>query len=160
LRRTLKAKSQKLLMLIGMIAFVALIGLSALSCEQDSGGGDNNGGNTNYSLDGFWGVPDGTVFRISGSNGYYEQFGSNITPLWQNAIDKGIVSIGAHKFRYITKTGDRTWSGQAIGIYYYNNNPNVAYEGEWGNVTFNMSADGQTFQEYWSEGVTNYTRIR
>jgi len=60
---------------LGIIAIVAIIGITLVSCgDKDSGnssgggGGGGGGGNSSSVLDGTWSKPDNTAIRFSGGN--------------------------------------------------------------------------------------------
>jgi len=95
-----------------------------------------------YSLDGIW-VSGGTQIIVSGNTGVFGAFGSP-SSLWQSAIDKGYIKVSDQYWKSLTNTGNLTWSGQCLAVTYNTSNPNVATGTTWGNVTFTLSADGQT----------------
>jgi hypothetical protein len=101
------------------------------------------GSNSTTSLDGVWQRPGGHIVSISGSTGIFVQIDSGAP--WQDAKSKSWVSIGGQKFKNLTKTGDRTWTGQEITVQYNNSNPNIATGTTWYDTTFTLSADGQSF---------------
>jgi hypothetical protein len=146
--RTLKAKSQKFLMLIGMIAFAALIGLSAVSCIIDTRSNDDNGGSATYSLNGVWRENTGRrVITISGSTGTLTDYDtSTLSTLGWDAWNKKYLAIGETHWRNLTKKGDRTWSGQWKVITYNRYYPNVATGTDWESGTWWLSADGQKLE--------------
>jgi hypothetical protein len=123
MQNILKAKSGRLFSLIGMIALVAIIGLSSVSCvinvPDDA---------PNYSLDGNWDldfIGSGNSIRINGSTAV--STGINTTdPLILSAVNKGYFNVGSTIMRNITKTGDRTWTCQHLMILRSSANSNVA----------------------------------
>jgi len=89
------------------------------------------------SLDGLWqSGTNGGIQRISGRSGVFAQIDPSRE--WQNAVANGVVKVGDPVFRNITKTGDLTWTGEVSVL---SNN-----RMSWTNVTFTLSADGQTCQ--------------
>jgi len=103
----------------------------------------NNGAIT-YSIEGVWEITDGTQITISGSTGIYKVFGGDYSslPLFADAKNKGYIKLGDQFWRYITSTGNLTWSGQELGVTWSGNN-NIATGTGWTNCTFTMSADGR-----------------
>jgi hypothetical protein len=136
----------------GIIALAAVIGFSMAACD-DGGGNDNTpgGGTTTYSLDGYWEMGNagyaGLVVNIIGSTGVVTQINNSSNALTQSAIDNGYLKVGTQWFRNLSKTGDRTWTGQTLSIQYYTSAPNVAVSTTWVNCTITMNANGQSFQE-------------
>jgi uncharacterized protein (DUF2147 family) len=112
------------------------------------------GSTTTYSLDGFWKYEHGDmIITISGSTGVFTQF-NNPTGLTQDALNKGYISVGSQFLRNLTKTGDRTWTGQHLEITFNTSSPNVATGTTWKNDTITLSTDGQTFQVFESGNST------
>jgi hypothetical protein len=107
----------------------------------------------NLSLDGTWKRGDGPVYSINGSTGVFTQLN---WPLYQNAASKGYISIGGQAFRYLSKTGDRTWTGQLNMVVFYENAPNVAIGNSWENTTITMAANGRTFESTAGGTFTRY----
>jgi len=112
-----------------------------------------------YSLDGVWENSVGGRITVSGSTGVRNAFWSPLSALAQDAINKGYYSLGEQCWRNITSTGNLTWSGQAKGVTYNTSNPNVATGVAWNNITFTMSADGQTLTEVTSSSSGTSTVI-
>jgi roadblock/LC7 domain-containing protein len=146
-----KTNEANILRLLGIIALVAVIGFSTVSCsiipDDDT---------TTYSLDGIWradrGVSDHIV-TISGSTGVFTQISS--LAAWQDAINKGYVKAGDQKFRNITKTGDRTWTAQGYNVVYNTPSPNVAIDARWSDTfTITLNANGLSF----SDGSITWTK--
>jgi hypothetical protein len=133
----------------GIAAIVAVIGFSFTACDDGSTGGGDGG--TTYSLDGYWELGGagyaGLIVNITGSTGVVTQINNSSNALTQSAIDKGYLKVGDQWFRNLSKTGDRTWTGQTLSIQYYTSAPNVAVSTTWGNCTITMNANGQSFQE-------------
>jgi hypothetical protein len=101
-----------------------------------------------YSLDGVW-KWGSWIVTINGGSGVVTQLPSGTTGLTLDAINKGYVKVGSAFFRNLSKTGDRTWSGQTSFIVYNTSNPNAAIGTGWDdNRTFTLSADGQSFQVF------------
>jgi hypothetical protein len=132
----------------GIVAFVAIVGFSLTSCIINVP--DDK---PNTSLDGTWRRGDGPVYSINGSTGVFTQMN---WPLYQNAANKGYISIGGPAFRYLSKTGDRTWTGQLMMVEFYTNAPNVAVSSSWENTTITMAANGQTFESTAGGTFTRY----
>jgi hypothetical protein len=110
----------------------------------------DNGGRQTYSLDGVWQLGSGTnsmIVAISGSTGVFANITSGSYALLQDALNKGYIKIGDSNYRNLTKTGDLTWTGQALGIRQDNSNPNVAIGTNWENDTITLNANGQTFTD-------------
>jgi hypothetical protein len=146
------------LRLIGIIAFVAVMGFSLAACDDGNGaggtggGGQNPGGGgsnpTNYSLNGVW-KWQGWIVTINGSTGIVTQLPSGTNGATLDAINKGFVKVGSTFFRNLSHTGDRTWTGQESDVQKSDSNPNVAVGTGWsGTFTFTLSADGQSFQVF------------
>ena len=136
--------------IVGIIAFVAVIGFSVIACDMGMGGG---------GLDGDWRAPSaGYVIRIRGSSGVYRQWDSNLNSLYRSAVDRGYVKIGDEDLRNLTQTGNNTWSGQTKLISY---NSYGATGTAWGNCTITLSSDGRSFQLYYSSssGSLTYNRL-
>jgi hypothetical protein len=149
-----KTNAPNILRLLGIIALVAVIGFSMASCfivpdDDDDYDGGGGGGTTTYSLDGYWelGVSawTGLVVHITGSTGAYTQLAA-VNDLTQSAIDKGYIKVGNQAFRNLSKTGDRTWTGQELWITSKASAPNVATGTSWENVTITMNGNGLSFQ--------------
>jgi len=100
-------------------------------------------GGINLSLNGVWKDDGGTRITVSGSTGALSQM-STIDPFTQDAINKGYIQLGGQTWRNLTSTGNLTWSGQNLKVFYENSTPNVADGKAWCNCTITMSADGQT----------------
>ena len=139
----------------GIIALVAVISFAFVACGGD---GNNNtpGGNT-PSLNGVWQTGGGgLVVTISGNSGVITQI-SGAGGAWQDAINKGYVSVGGQYFRNIAKTGDLTWTGQVLVVVVVSTAPNVATGTDWSNCTFTLSANGQTLQCSTPDGTSTFT---
>jgi uncharacterized protein (DUF2147 family) len=101
----------------------------------------------NYSPNGVWEGYEGTQINVSGSTGVYKAFGGDFSggfPLFTDAKNKGYIKIGDQLWRNISSTGNLSWSGQELNVTYNTASPNVATGTSWSNITFTMSADGQT----------------
>jgi hypothetical protein len=169
---------KKAFKLIGLIALVAIIGLSMVACDDGNGAGGTGGGGQNpggggggqtpgggnpttYSINGTWAEYTanynvGIVIKIDGSTGVYTQL-ENLTELFQSAKTKGYIKIGDQVLRNLIKTGDSTWSGQQLGVQFYNTAPNVAIGTAWNDTTFSISADGKKLT---SGGGTTWSRLQ
>jgi hypothetical protein len=140
---------KNIIKLIGIIAITAVIGFSFAACDNGStnnGGGGGGGTPTpNTSLNGVW--TDGTAtVNINGNTGVITQLGT-LDALWQDAVNKGYIKVGDLHFSNLSKTGDRTWTGQRLAVSNYISVPNVAIGATTINCTITMSANGQTFTE-------------
>ena len=104
-----------------------------------------SGGSTqpSYSLNGVWGTGSGTQITVSGSTGVLSSISSS-NALYNDALNKGYISIGSQIWRNLSSTGNLTWSGQTLQIRFYTSSPTVATGTNWVNATFTMSANGQT----------------
>ena len=110
------------------------------------------------TLNGTWKVnTTDAIVTITGSTGVITQWQTS-NALWQSAKDKGYINIGDQWFKNLTKTGDLTWTGQAIAVTYNTSAPNVATGTTWQNCTIVMNSNGQTFQSTTSTGTATYTR--
>ena len=99
------------------------------------------------SLNGVWVCIFGNatyVETINGSTGTYTEL-SGLQPRWQDALNRGLISIGGQSIRNLRSTGNLTWSGQMRSVTFNNRAPNVATGTTWINCTITLSADGQTF---------------
>jgi hypothetical protein len=98
------------------------------------------------SLNGSWyRLLNGTTYTINGSSGVFTNIGYDA--IYQNARSKGYISVGDQAFRSISKTGDRTWSGQ-IKLVNFNQGTTTATGTSWESCTFTMDADGDGFELY------------
>jgi predicted small secreted protein len=151
-------KLKAIRMIAGIIALVAVIGFSFAACDNGttSGGGTTpggntpgGGGNTTYSLDGYWEVSDSgyvyVIIHITGSTGVYTQFVTS-SALWQSAINQGMIKVGDQALKNLTKTGERTWTGQSLRVSYNASSPDVAKGTSWGNCTITMNVNGLSFE--------------
>ena len=130
------------LYLIGIIAFVAVIGFSFAAC--DDGSNPAGGGNAPLTLDGNWQDDSGMRISISGSSGVITSFGRQ-GPLWQDAINKGFVKIGDRRLQNISSIGNLIWSAQISTATYNSSNPTVALGTGWVSCTITMTSNGKTF---------------
>jgi len=113
----------------------------------------------NTSLNGVWRRGNNSQWvkiTINGNGGIITSL--NITSaIWNSAVSKGYVKVGSTQFwRSLTSMGNLKWSGQELQINWSNSNKDVATGTSWANVTFTMSADGQTITL--SDGTTTYKR--
>ena len=128
---------KKISKLIGVIAFIAVIGFSMIACGDD-GQGD--------LLNGVWDRGD-IVVTFSGSAGVFTEIKSGG---WQTIQNSGGIMIGDRKFRNITYDNNLKWTGQELH-----------QELRWENTTITIS--GQTLRVETvnvSPSVTNYTRVQ
>ncbi|MCL2443865.1 MAG: hypothetical protein FWD13_10445 [Treponema sp.] len=126
--------------ILRIITFILVIGFLMLACDLDG-----NGTGT-HSLNGVWELSNGRQITISGSTAVMSSFGSSISALTQDAINKNYLTLGGQDMRNLKSTGNLTWSGQARVITGNLSSPNVATGTDWANCSITMSADGQTFQ--------------
>jgi hypothetical protein len=134
------------LKLFGIIAFVAVIGFSMISCGDD---GDDGQGDL---LNGTWDRGD-IIVTFSGSTGVFTQINSG--SVWEPVLNNGLIKIGDRKFRNITYEDNLKWTGQEL-----------AYETEtdFGNGSWEKSIltiSGQTLRvetENAASPFTTYTR--
>ncbi|MDR2952004.1 MAG: hypothetical protein LBU82_02045, partial [Treponema sp.] len=144
-----KAKSRRFLSLIGMIAFVAIVGLSSVSCVINVP--DDT---PNHSLNGTWETEDGFIVEIIGRTGYIKQFSSGIpSAIVQSAINKGFVHLDDQVYRNLTEAGYLKWSGQILLYNRYDYAPNDCVGVNYYNVTITMSENGKTIEAYFPDSV-------
>jgi len=110
---------------------------------SSSGGGTMSSSSGNSSgdyemLNGVWSRGD-IVLTFDNSNAVFTELDPNSG--WQKVLNKGLITIGSQKFKDIRKTGNLTWSCQALTYNKYN----YTLDG-WQNCTLTISADGQTLQ--------------
>jgi len=128
--------------LFGIIAFVAVIGFSMISCDLDKDEGD---------LNGVW-VRDGgdIVITINGSNGIFIEIN---TGMWKTVQTNGLVSIGDKKFRNIKRTGSFRWSGEEL---HYAQSENIT---GWFECTIGMGTSGKIYiSSTVTDDISNYTK--
>jgi len=104
----------------------------------------------NTSLEGSWRLQaNGSILlSISGSTATFSDFAGNIpVPVWQDAINKGIIKTGGQYLRNLRSTGNLTWSGQYLEVTWNDSNRNVATGTRWTNGTLTMSPDGSTITD-------------
>ena len=133
--------------LLGIIAFVAVIGFLMAACDDDGGGsGGGGGGTSSLSIEGVW-KHQGNFreITVSGSTGVIKYLGNeNNVSLYLDAEKKGYIKVGTPFWQNLTRTGNLTWSGQQIGVTNVDGEPTVAAGTRLFDVTFTMSASGQT----------------
>ena len=94
-------------------------------------------------LDGNWETPGGgTTIRISGNTAVFNWIDAN--PLLEDAVNKGYVKLGDQYWRNIKSAGNLKWTMQELVVTYNTRSPDVATGIKWSNVTYTMSANGQT----------------
>ena len=143
---------KNVLRFFGIVAFVAVIGLSMIACDLN-----NNEETPTYSLNGIWEASNGTQITVSGNTGVFSAFGS-LNALWTDAVNKNYVKIGDQRWRNIQNTGNLTWSAETLGIDFNQSSPNVATGVSYKTVTtIVMSINGQTLT---TDGSLSYTRRR
>jgi len=134
----------KIFKFLGIVAFVALIGLSMIACGDD-GQGD--------LLNGVWDRGD-IVVTFSGNTGVFTEIKSNSTT-WIPLLNNGTIKIGDRKFRNISYENNLKWTGQELT---YDLSTFVT---GWENTTLTVSANGQTLTVSTPTaqgGVTTYTK--
>jgi hypothetical protein len=121
----------------------------------------------NTSLNGVWVAgmnssdPLAWVITISGNTGALTKitpidWGDDLSKLWNDAMNKGYVTIGTPYWRNITSTGNLTWSGEILAVTYSGNNT-IATGISYKPCSFIMSADGLKISD---NGTNNWTHIR
>jgi len=114
----------------GIIAIVAVIGISMAAC--DSGSKDSG-----PSLNGTW-EGSGLIINVSGSTGTVRTFVS-LGTLWQSAYDQGYIYTGMEIWRNLNNTDTYTWSGQVRLVSYNTSRPGFATGTSWTNATFTLN---------------------
>ena len=135
---------KNLVKLVGVIALVAAIGFSMVSCDIDDGDG--------HLLNGVWSRGD-IVVTFNGSNGVFTEINSNSN--WQPFLNNGTISIGDRKFRNITYENKLTWKGQELTYTI------GTYNTGWNDTTITMHSGDNTIRVDTVDttgGVTTYTR--
>jgi hypothetical protein len=162
-KKVLGTQSSTLLSALCAIALAAVIGFSFAACTIDaSDGGGNSDPNT--SINGTWRMGSGTTrISISGSTGVVTQLGNSWSTVGQSAVDKGYVKVGTQFFRYLSKTGDRSWTGQRLLFNSYDSAPNVCVDTSWsetGTITMDSNGKSFVFSGNSSDGVFTNTFYR
>jgi len=106
------------------------------------------------TINGIWESENGSLVKINGSEGVYVQIAS--TTAWPDAIEKGFVKIGDLALRNLNKTDNLTWEGQGMVVRFNSYAPNIAIGVAWADLTITMNANGQSFQEHGTYGVSTY----
>jgi hypothetical protein len=107
-----------------------------------------------YSLNGVWSCEEYKGMQITVRNnttGYYTRL-TNLIPGYQSAVTKGFIILNDQRWKNITNTGNLTFSAQEQLVTM--SSDNVALSTSWYNVTFTLSADGQTLTMYNSQNNT------
>jgi len=105
------------------------------------------------SLNGNWRRDNGSeVITVNGSSGTITSYTAT-TNLTQDALNKNYIYIGYTKWKNLTSTGNRAWSGQVMQYQFNKANPNVCTGMVAADCTISMSSDGQTI--YLSATDTN-----
>jgi len=107
-----------------------------------------------YSLNGVWSCEEYGGMQITVRNnttGYYTRL-VELIPSYTSAVSKGFIILNDQRWRNITNTGNLTFSAQEQLVTSDSNN--VATSTSWYNVTFTLSADGQTLTMYNSQNQT------
>ena len=124
--------------LVGIIAFVAVIGFLVIACDDGDGG----------LIDGSWDRGD-IVVTFNGSSGVFTEISSNSG--WYSLLNNGTVSIGDRKFRNITYKNNSTWSGQELTY--------QGYSTTWEDTTITISGSTlKTDTPNASPSTNTYTR--
>ena len=129
---------------LGVIAFIAVIGLSMFSCDLF---GDNFD-----DLNGDWDRGD-IVVTFNNSNGVFTEIKSN-SSVWIPLLNNGTVRIGDRKFRNLSSSGNLRWTGQELVV-----PAGSTTSTGWENTTLTIS--GQTLRVETvnvTNPVTTYTR--
>jgi len=112
----------------------------------------------NTSINGTWESGLGSRVTVSGNTGVLSSLTSS-DALWNDAKNKGYISIGSQVWRNIESKGNLTWSGQLLIVQFYTSSPNVAVSTTTTSCTFTMSADGRTLTiRYTSSGGSAITQ--
>jgi hypothetical protein len=146
---------KSIIKMLGIIAFVAIIGFSMLACIIDTSGGNGDTATPNTSLNGVWKFGDtsgGWTVNINGSTGTLTQVGVD-SAVMQDAVRKGYFNVGDQWFRNISKTGDLKWSCQYKLVLSYD--MVVAVGTDWKNCTITMNSNGKTIEVYGSGTSTS-----
>jgi len=137
---------KNLVKLVGITAFVAIIGFSMIGCDLN---------NNDYELlNGVWDRGD-IVVTFNNDNGFFTEIKS-ISSTWLPLLNNGTIHIGDRKFRNIKKTGDLKWTCQNLAV------PDGSTTSTtWEECTIIVNSSGQTLQTY-TPNTTNlystYTR--
>ena len=111
--------------ILGIIALMAVMALLMTACSLDGG--------QSLSLNGDWVTTGGTYdIRISGNTGVFTKLNPG-GPFYSAGA-----RVGDQFLRYITQTGERTWSADAQ---YYST---PSYTLGWSRVTITMSENGKS----------------
>jgi len=135
--------------LLGIAAFVAVIGFFAISCKTED---DNNENNDYELLDGVWNRGD-IVVTFSNGIGVFTQINSDSG--WIDVLINGKIRIGDQKFKNLKKSGNLQWSGKERTY------DVMITDTDWTNSTITLSADGQTLQTdspNTTPPITTYTK--
>jgi hypothetical protein len=126
--------------LIGFTALIAVILFTMSACIINVP--DDKEDTPNYSIEGTW-AQGSHLISISGTTGVITRLPNDASGYTQSAIDKGYLRVGTTVFRYISKTGDRTWTGQDLLI---NHSGNTATGTTWSQTgTFTLDSNGKSF---------------
>jgi hypothetical protein len=125
-----------------IIAFVAAIGFSAVSCQMEE---DND-----YELlNGDWDRGD-IIITFNDDKAVFTQINSDSG--WKAVQNNGSIHIGDTKIRNIKKTDNRKWTGQELTY-----DPNTNTKSNWVDCTLTVDANGQTLHDYAPDSSTPYT---
>ena len=148
------------------LVLLALIGTSAVFAQRvgetvqvtgqtyrvESNTGGRLGLQLVPSLDGVWRHRNsGLIFiSFSGNTAVFSDLArdiSSISPVWQDAKNKGIIKVGDQYLRNLRSAGSLKWSGQYLEVTWNNSNRNVAIGTRWIDGTFAMDPSGDTFTD-------------
>ena len=118
--------------LLGIIAFVAVIGFSMVGC-------DLNNDNFEQGLNGDWERAGLYVVTFNNGNGVFKEM---IGGIWLSGKNAGHINIGEQCYRNFSSSGDNKWTGE-IRIYNTASPHNTL---RWENCTITLSENGQTLQ--------------
>jgi len=143
MKNTLNFKT--ILRIVGIVAFVAVIGFSMTACDN---GGEGSNLIDYTSLNGIWSTTSSSgmtrTITINGNSGIYTNI-TNPTSNYQEAISSGLIKLGSTKcLQKLTSTGNLTWFGQTlILVTTITTTTTQSTRYDYCNIT--MSADGKTF---------------
>jgi len=165
---------KNILKMFGIIALVAIIGFSLISCEDLFGDKDKVPEEVDDSpipvktfsttnLDGIW-YRNNTyeIVTITGSTGVFTSV-SYTSGLSKSAVDKGYIKAGETlRYQSLENTSGLNWAGQARHITYNTSAPDVATGLTWSNITLALDEKGQslTINGADSKGAYTYTIYR
>jgi len=81
--------------------------------------GKNWSTEVNTSLDGVWDDGQFEIMIIGNIGAILKIYPINFGALWNDAINKGYVTVGTFYWRNIIRTGNLTWSGEILAVEFY-----------------------------------------